>query len=92
MSRGGVHIHANDVVKVRGSLWLVRACVTNGVTFGLLAHPLRLVERKFATVARWSVDRNATAHVALEGGESIEHPKAWTVEAVTAILTLGLRV
>ena len=92
MSRGGVHIHANDVVKVRGSLWLVRACVTSGVMFGLLAYPLRLVERKFATVARWSVDRSATEHVALEGGESIEHPKAWTVESVTAVLTLGLRV
>jgi hypothetical protein len=52
MSRAGVHIHANDVVKVRESLWLVRACVANGVTLGLLAHPLRLVERKFAAVAR----------------------------------------
>ena len=34
MSRAGVHIHSNDVVKVRESLWLVRACVANEVTLG----------------------------------------------------------
>ena len=77
-----------DMLFVAESACIVSACVAYGSSFGLLVHPMILLERSSATTSRWQ--RLGDLQFLLLTKGLVRHAASWYSKLDGSILALGM--
>jgi hypothetical protein len=83
-----VHLAAKDVLFIAGSACIVVVCVAFGDEFGLLVHPLDLLDRPSATTSRWKKTDELQLAVLSRG--LVRHAAAWFFRDDGTVVAVGL--
>jgi hypothetical protein len=82
-----VHLAAKDVLFIAGSACIVVVCVAFGDQFGLLVHPLELLDRPSATTSQWK--QGGELQLAVLSRGLVRHAAAWFRRADGIVVAVG---